>query len=95
MFDFTGMQMEDNRRKLKTTVLHRPGGVWHRSEVSKLGGGLKTEVSEHPEYPEYLVIFGHFTKEQTLQAIGGGIAYTAIQVTGMDSENLPFSPGFI
>lgn len=88
-----GMQMEENRRTLKTTVLKREGGVWSPQEVSLLVGGLKTEVSQHLKYPECLILFGHFTKEQTLEAIMGGLAYVATQMTGVDG--LPFTPGFV
>lgn len=91
--DLHVMRIAENRRKLQTTVLHRPGGKWHGTEVSRLVNGLITEVSEHHKHPEYLIIFGHYTKEQTLKAIGGGVAYTAQQMTGM--EKLPFSPGFV
>lgn len=89
------MMSEDirgRRNSLKLTILHRPEGVWHNSEVDKLVHGLFTELQQHPKHPEYLILFGHFTKEQTLEAIGGGIAYTAIQVTGIDSDKLPFRP---
>jgi hypothetical protein len=89
------MQIEENRRKLKTTVLYREGGTWDRIEVGRLVNGLKTEVSQHQKHPAYLVLFGHYTKEQTLQALLGGQAYTAIQVIGADSKELPFVPGFI
>lgn len=91
--DLFAMQLADNRRNLKTTVLHRPGGQWLGVEISRLVGGLNTEVSQHPQHPEYVIIFGHFTKEQTLRAIRGGIAYTATAVTGVDE--LPYLPGFI
>lgn len=89
-----GLQVEENRRNLKMTVLRRQGGMWHRQEVARLCNGLMTEVSEHPEHPECLILFGHHTKEKTLEAIGGGQAYTATQVTGLQSEGVPFTPGF-
>lgn len=57
--DLTGMHMAENRKKLKMTVLHRPGGVWYQTEINRLAGGLMTEV------------------------------------TRLDSEGLPFNPGFI
>lgn len=93
--DLVGMQVAENRRKVKMTVLHREGGTWHRSEVGKLVSHLKTEVSQHPQHPEHLVMHGHYTKEATLEALGGGQAYTATQITGVDSKELPFMPGFI
>lgn len=83
---------EGQRKELKYTVLHRPNGVWHESEVARLIDGLPTEVSRLPKFPEYLILFGHFTKEETLKAIMGGVAYTATQVTG--TKDLPFHPGF-
>jgi len=54
-----------------------------------------TEVSQHPQHPEYLVIFGHYTKEQALKAHGGGFAFTATQITGVHNAELPFIPGFV
>ncbi len=93
--DLLGMQIEESRRKLKMTVLRREGGTWHPTEVGKLVNGLMTEVSQHPKFQEYLVLFGHHTKEATLKAIGAGQAYTALQITGTHSKELPFVPGFV
>jgi len=90
MIDLTAMQMLENRRKLKVTVLHRPGGVWHEIEVSRLVNGLSTEVRSHPQHPEHLLLYGHYTKEQALAAILGGVAFTATQMTGI--EDLPWFP---
>ncbi len=92
--DLVGMMVAENRRNLKMTVLHRPGGTWHQSEVDKLVNGLKTEARQHPQHPEHLILFGHYTKEATLKALGGGQAYTATQVVGTDCKELPFKPGF-
>jgi hypothetical protein len=94
-FDFQAMRMEENSQKLKMTILYRSGGKWHIEEVRRLVLGLTTEASQLPIFPEYVVLFGHFTKEQTLEALLGGVAYTATQVTGVDSKELPFNPGFI
>ncbi len=91
--DLFAMQVGENRRKLKMTVLHRKGGAWHESEVGKLVNGLMTEASQHPQHPEYVVLFGHHTKEATLKALGGGQAYTATEVVGTDSKELPFGLG--
>jgi len=92
--DLLAMQVVENRRNLKMTVLHRAGGVWHHVEVGRLVNGLMTEVSQLQKYPEHLVLFGHYTKEETLKALLGGQAYTAVQVIGTDSKELPFVPGF-
>ena len=89
------MQIAENRRTIKMTVLHRKGGTWHRTEIDKLVGGLHTEASQQQSRPEHLVLFGHHTKEQTLKALGGGQAYTAVQIVGIDNKQLPFVPGFI
>ena len=89
------MQVAENRRTLKMTVLHRKSGEWRHSEISKLTSGLRTEVSSHPKHPEYLILLGYYTKEQTLRVIGGGQAYTASNIVGIDNKELPFSPGFI
>ncbi len=93
--DLNLMQIEENRRRLKTTVLYRQNGNWHPLEVGLLTTNLDTEVSCHPKYPEYLILFGHYTKQQTLGALRGCQAYIATQVTGMESDKLPFNPGFI
>lgn len=86
------MQRIENRRNAKSTVLHRKGGTWPQTEVNRLVHGLRTEASGLPSQPEYLILFGHYTKGQTLEALLGGVAYTATQVTGTD--RLPFVPGF-
>ena len=75
------------------TILYREGGKWLPSEVGKIVRGLKTIASGHPEYPEYVILMGHHTKEATLEALDGGLAYTATQVTG--SDQLPFKPLFV
>ncbi len=93
--NLVAMQVTENQRNLKMTVLYRQGGVWHPSEISQLMRGLKTETSRSPKHPEYLVLFGHYTKEETLKALLGGQAYTAVPIVGVDSEKLPFVPGFI
>lgn len=93
--DLFALRMAENRRNLKMTVLFRPGGTWHEIEVGRLCTGLGTEVSQHPRHLEHLVLLGHYTKEQTLKALLGGQAYTTRQITGMESSDLPFSPGFV
>lgn len=92
--NLVAMQMVGSRRTLKMTVLHRPGGAWDQLEVGRLVNGLKTEVCRHPLHPEHLVLFGHYTKEATLKAMWGGVAYTARQIIGTDHKDLPFVPGF-
>ncbi len=79
---------------IKVTVLHRPGGVWRDKEILGLTDNLQAVVTGIATHPEYLILLGHHTKEATLQAIGGGFAYTATQVTGIDSPLLPFVPSF-
>lgn len=92
--NLVAMGIAESRRKTKMTILHRPGGVWHVSEVGKLINRLRIAASEHPQHPGYIIIFGHYTKEETLQTLGGGVAYTATQITGMDHQDLPFVPNF-
>lgn len=88
------LQVAENMRKLEMTVLFRQGGTWSREEVSNITNGLMTQVSSHPQHPEYLVLFKHFTKAKALEAHGGGLAFTATQVTGVQNKDLPFVPGF-
>ncbi|MEI7498676.1 MAG: hypothetical protein WCK11_05375 [Candidatus Falkowbacteria bacterium] len=92
--DLMGMQIAENRRKLKMTVLHRPGDVWRRNEISQLTIGLMTEVSQHPKHPEHLILFGHHS-ESALKTIIRGATFTAIQIIGLQDERLPFNPGFV
>ena len=93
--DLVGMKVEDNRRRVKMTVLRRNGGKWHLLEVNRLVVGLKTEASQHPQYSEYVVLFGHFSKEQALKALLGGEAFIATQVIGIQTKDLPFNPGWV
>jgi len=81
---------EDGISKMKLTVLHRSGGVWDKREVGLLVNGLRTEASQLQKFPEYIVLFGHFTKEETLKATRGGQDYTATQITGGRNKDLPF-----
>ncbi len=78
----------------KITVLYRKGGKWSDQEVGRLVGGLLIEVCSRGDFPEYLLLLGHFSKEQTLKVLMGGEAYTATQVTSTDSPDLPFVPGW-
>ena len=89
------MQIEENRRNVKMTVLRREGGTWQSWEIGNLVNNLMTEISHHPQHPEHLVVFGHYSKERALKAHGGGLAFTATQITGIQSKELPFMPGFI
>jgi len=93
--DLIGKEITKRNLELKMTILYRPNGIWHPSETTKLVNNFMTALSEHPQHPEYLVIYGHYTKEETLNAIGGGVAYTATQITGLQNEELPFKPRFI
>ncbi len=93
-FDLTGLHINKQLQEMKMTILHRPGGTWSNADTNRLNQGLSTECSGHHKHPEYLILFGHFTKDETLKALIGGLAYTATQVTGIDSPELPFSPGF-
>lgn len=88
------LQIVEGRHNLKMTVLYRKDGMWREREVDKLVNGLMTEVSNHPQHPEYLVLYGHYTKEATLKALGGGQAYTTTAIIGTDNTELPFVPGF-
>jgi hypothetical protein len=93
--DLLGMTVRAQRAETKITLLHRPGGTWHRSEVSKLVEGFRNSVCEHPQHPEYLILPEHRTKEEALRILGGGIAFTAKQVLGFNNPALPWIPQFI
>ena len=92
--DLVGMHMRESRLKIKMTILHRPGGVWDKIEIGRLATGLVTEVSQHHKHPEHIILFGHYTKKQTLKAILGGVQYSVEQITGVPNIKLPFHPGF-
>lgn len=79
-------------RNVELTVLCRKGGTWSAFEVTKLTEGLGTEAYENPEHPECVILLGSYTKEQTLRAIGGGLAYAAEVFTGALNPALPFAP---
>lgn len=81
--DFKAIRMIESQKKMQVTILHRAGGVWHSTEVNRLVNDLMTEASQLPQHPEYLMLFGHYTKEETLRVIGGGVAYTAKPITGV------------
>ncbi len=89
------LHMEETAKNMKLTVLCRPNGVWHRPEVSRIINGLMTEASEHQQHPEYVILFGHYTKEKVLEALGGGVLFTVTQVTGSNSTELPFRAPFM
>jgi hypothetical protein len=87
--------MKNNRRKLQTTVLYRKGGTWSATEVGRLIRVLETEACQNPKHPEYIILFGHHTKEATLKALIAGVDYTATPVIGADSDQLPFRTTFV
>lgn len=84
------------RKKDSTyTVLTRGAeslGTWSQREVSKITNGLRTEVYQVDQLPQYLIVYGAFTKEEVLRATGGGCTFTAEQVIGRDNADLPFRP---
>lgn len=93
--DLAGMDILEKQKKMKMTILHRAGGVWHQEEVGRLAVSLQTVICRRPQFPEHLVAFGHYTKEETLKALINGAAYTATQIIGLYNEKLPFTPSFI
>ncbi len=92
--DILGMEIKNWRDSQKVTVLYRKSGTWSPVEVSRLVNALGTVASGLSSFPEYVLLMGDFTKEDTLRALGGGIAYTAKTVIGMDNLELPFKPRF-
>lgn len=84
--------IKEKRANTKFTLCHRPGGTWGAAEVSRLVTNLKpmTEAVQLPSNPEYLVLYGHYTKDQMKHAGGAGLAWTVEQCMGI--EKLPFNP---
>jgi len=76
--------------ELKQTILFREGGSWSRLEVSRLTRGLQTEVSGMDSKPEYLVLLGHYSKEEVLRAMMGGESFVVTQVTDARDSRLPW-----
>lgn len=83
---------QNNQSDLKMTVLHRKNGLWGDIELVLLRIGLVTEVSTHPSFPQYLILLGHHTIEETLNVINFGPTHTVSQLIGIDNQNLPFKP---
>ena len=84
--------LKERRSKIGFTVLYRKDGTWSNYEVSNFVNRLVTEAYQSKLKPEYLILFGSYTKAKTLEALGGGLAYTAEQVMGADNIMLPFKP---
>ena len=95
LFDLQAMSMQESRKNTKVTILFRENGTWPPVEVNRLVNNLRTVVSGGNAWPEYLLLYGEHTKAQALAAIGGGVAFTAETVTGMNHPKLPFTPNFI
>ncbi len=83
---------QNNQSDLKITVLHRKNGLWHNIELILLHVGLTAEVTSHPSFPQYLILLGHHTIEETLNVINFGPAHTVTQLIGIDNKSLPFKP---
>lgn len=72
------------------------GGIWSPLELSGLASILGTVVAvNHSKHPGYLIILGHYTKDQTVEALGSKSHLVVEQVSCFnDSERLPFNPHF-
>jgi len=73
--------------------LHRPGGGWTSAEIDLLVNRVMTMVSFSKDYPEYLILYGHHTKEKIKEVLASGQEHTVVQEVGIN--NLPFTPSFI
>ncbi|OGD67490.1 hypothetical protein A2442_03230 [Candidatus Campbellbacteria bacterium RIFOXYC2_FULL_35_25] len=82
---------KDSFKKMKMTLLHRPGGLWQNREIVCLSEKLQNAICRHLEFPEYVVISGHHQEEE-VRSICFGSAYTITQVEGADDKRLPFRP---
>lgn len=90
-FNLVALHAQELRNKAPFTILHRSGGIWSGNEVNKLTNGLAARIQGKNNAPEYLVVFGHYTKAQALAALGGGLAFTSSQVVGYENENCRFA----
>ncbi|OGD67053.1 hypothetical protein A2442_00300 [Candidatus Campbellbacteria bacterium RIFOXYC2_FULL_35_25] len=85
---------KENGSICKITALRRKGGAWKPLEVSLLSKFLETQISQNPDYPEYLLMRGHHTDQATLKIVGKILPHTSSHFMGADSPRLPFHPGF-
>jgi hypothetical protein len=90
--DLVGMETARRLREMQFTVLHRAGGRWQPSEVSKFVSVLKAAVGGHPRHPEHLILFGHFTRDQVGRVLGTGASYSLENLVGFNNPDLPFTP---
>jgi hypothetical protein len=93
MFDLMSMQIQRTMQEIKTTVLYRPEPEWSDYEIYRLCESLMTEVSGHPDYPNYLILYGHYTVGQIYKAWNVGAE--CIVRTRIGLATLPFKPSFI
>lgn len=91
-----GMEMWDQRKQQKATVLTRPkDSTWSHEEIDKLAMGLKpiTCVCSHPKCPATIIIWGEHAREEIVKALGrDDFEFEVFQ--GLDNPKLPFRPGF-
>lgn len=80
--------------KMPITILRRPGGAWRPIEATLLCTHLNASIIGNPKHPEYLLLRGHFEKHETLPCMLDGMTYSVQKVSGLDSKNLPFIPGW-
>lgn len=91
--DYYKNQVKIQTKDLKTTVLFRKGGKWSVDEVNRLINAFETGVWwNKSEYPEYLIVEGHYPDEAIPKALGEVPEYTVTDVIGIESEALPFIP---
>ncbi len=76
------------------TVFRREGGLWSGNELGLLATRVTKRIAQQLSHPEYLILLGHYNAEEVLKVMGGGMLFDAIQVTGVQSEELPFVPNF-
>jgi hypothetical protein len=67
-------------------------GTWKPNEVTAIINGLVTEAYQLESFPQHVILWGGFTKEQVLKAMGGGATFTAEEVVGYENDKLPFRP---
>ena len=92
--EYYKQKLEESTRELKSTVLFRPGGTWTDDEIERLTRVIKEGDAvwwDKKEFPEYLVINGHYNREIT-KALKGSPPYTATCVVGNDRTQVPFLP---
>jgi hypothetical protein len=77
------------------TVLRRPNGRWHQSEINLLAHHLGAEIHTDTAYEEYLVLAQHYDASEIETQLGSKDDWTIVHVASINDARLPFEPMFL